>query len=51
VRVTLTGSNAGGVKVAVLIDGKVADVTVSKTPNSNFKCVIEVPKVSTSRFG
>jgi hypothetical protein len=45
VRVTLTG-NIGNATVAVNIAGTQADVRVKNTPHSNFRCVIEVPKVS-----
>jgi hypothetical protein len=45
VRVTMTG-NTGNAIVDVAIAGTHADVTVKNTPHSNFRCVIEVPKVS-----
>ncbi len=45
VRVTMTG-NTGNAVVEVVIAGTHADVTVKNTPHSNFRCVIEVPKVS-----
>ena len=45
VRVTMTG-RTGNATVDVVIDGKRADVTVRSTSHTNFKCVVEVPKVS-----
>jgi len=45
VRVTMTG-NTGKATVDVTIAGTHADVSVRNTPHSNFRCVIEVPKVS-----
>jgi len=45
VRVTMTG-RTGNATVEVVVDGKHADVTVRSTSRTNFKCVIEVPKVS-----
>jgi len=45
VRVTMTG-NTGSATVEVAIAGAHADVTVKGTSHTNFKCVIEVPKVS-----
>ena len=45
VRVTMTG-RTGNATVDVAVDGKHADVTVRSTSRTNFKCVIEVPKVS-----
>ena len=45
VRVTMSG-NTRNASVDVTIAGTHADVTVTNTSHSNFKCVIEVPKVS-----
>jgi hypothetical protein len=45
VRVTMTG-NTGNATVEVVVAGAHADVTVKSTSHTNFKCVIEVPKVS-----
>jgi len=45
VRVTMTG-NTGNATVEVAVAGAHADVTVKGTSHTNFKCVIEVPKVS-----
>ena len=45
VRVTMTG-NTGSATVDVAIAGAHADVTVKGTSHTNFKCVIELPKVS-----
>jgi hypothetical protein len=45
VRVTMTG-NTGSATVEVAVAGAHADVTVKGTSHTNFKCVIEVPKVS-----
>jgi hypothetical protein len=45
VRVTMTG-NTGSATVEVAVAGAHADVTVKSTSRTNFKCVIEVPKVS-----
>src|SRR5262249_30175390 len=45
VRVTLSG-NTGNTAVDVAITGKQATVGVKNTPHSNFKAVIEVPKVA-----
>src|SRR5262249_53783054 len=44
VRVTMTGKT-GNATVDVAIAGSHADVTVRDTSHTNFKCVIEVPKV------
>lgn len=44
-RVSMTG-RTGDATVEVVVDGKHADVTVRNTSHTNFKCVIEVPKVS-----
>jgi len=43
--VTMTG-NTGSATVDVAIAGAHADVTVKSTSHTNFKCIIEVPKVS-----
>ena len=45
VRVTMTG-RTGNATVDVVVAGTRADVTVKDTSHTNFKCVIEVPKVS-----
>jgi hypothetical protein len=45
VRVTMTGKT-GNATVDVAVAGGHADVTVKDTAHTNFKCVIEVPKVS-----
>ena len=45
VRVTMTG-RTGNATVDVAVAGARADVTVKDTSHTNFKCVIEVPKVS-----
>jgi hypothetical protein len=45
VRVTMTGK-IGNATVDVVVAGGHADVTVKDTAHTNFKCVIEVPKVS-----
>jgi hypothetical protein len=45
VRVTMTGKT-GNATVDVAVVGAHADVTVRDTSRTNFKCVIEVPKVS-----
>ena len=45
IRVTMTG-NTGSATVDVAVVGPHADVTVKGTSHTNFKCVIEVPKVS-----
>ena len=45
VRVTMTG-RTGTATVDVVVAGTRADVTVKDTSHTNFKCVIEVPKVS-----
>jgi hypothetical protein len=45
VRVSMSG-RTGNATVDVAVDGKHADVTVRSTSHTNFKCVIEVPKVS-----
>jgi hypothetical protein len=45
IRVTMTG-NTGSATVEVAIAGAHADVTVKGTSHTNFKCVIEVPKVA-----
>jgi hypothetical protein len=45
VRVTMTG-NTGSATVEVAVAGTHADVTVKSTSHTNFKCVVEVPKVS-----
>src|SRR5262249_43773354 len=45
IRVTMTG-NTGSAAVEVGVAGAHADVTVKDTSHTNFKCVIEVPKVS-----
>jgi len=45
VRVSMTG-RTGNATVEVVVDGKHADVFVRSTSHTNFKCVIEVPKVS-----
>ena len=45
VRVTMTG-RTGSATVDVAVDGKHSDVTVKSTAHTNFKCVIEVPRVS-----
>jgi hypothetical protein len=45
VRVMMTG-NTGSSTVDVAVDGSHADVTVRSTWHTNFKCVIEVPKVA-----
>jgi len=45
VRVTMTG-RTGAATVDVVVAGTRADVTVKDTSHTNFKCVIEVPKVS-----
>jgi hypothetical protein len=45
IRVTMTGKT-GKATVDVAVDGKHADVTVRNTSYTNFKCIVEVPKVS-----
>ena len=45
VRVTMTGKT-GNATVDVAVAGTHADVTVKDTSHTNFKCIIEVPKVS-----
>ena len=45
IRVTMTGKT-GNATVDVAVVGPHADVTVKDTSHTNFKCVIEVPKVS-----
>jgi hypothetical protein len=45
VRVTMTG-RTGSATVDVTVAGSHADVTVRNTSFTNFKCLIEVPKVS-----
>ena len=45
VRVTMTG-RTGDATVDVAVDGTHADVTVRHTSHTNFKCIVEVPKVS-----
>jgi len=45
IRVSMTG-RTGNATVDVAVDGKHADVTVRSTSHTNFKCTIEVPKVS-----
>jgi len=45
VRVTMTG-RTGNATVDVVVAGTRADVTVKDTSHTNFKCLIEVPKVS-----
>ena len=45
IRVTMTG-RTGNATVDVAVAGGHADVTVKGTAHTNFKCIIEVPKVS-----
>jgi hypothetical protein len=45
IRVSMTGKT-GNATVDVAVAGTHADVTVKDTAHTNFKCVIEVPKVS-----
>lgn len=45
IRVTMTGKT-GDATVDVATNGSHADVTVKNTSHTNFRCVIEVPKVS-----